>query len=418
MPVAIQGALEVVNRCPSAGERDILQYSDQRTILGSSKGFFQRSIALATGGGDEVVGVSHFECAVSGGLDGQNTGGGIIVVLTVTKSADIRIGGHGCSTVFNGYARQTFAEIKGVGKRCRESVDRSCGAIALDIVVADIKRDTIATAGGLDGLLQLASDVHAGQCAGLIGIRIHGRTRRNRAAGQCNISRCLIICVDNRSFLLSTVHTSNQNGVYSILVVCIVEAVVLAGDTAQFSAQLGCIDIDSNVINTLVLILVARRLLHMAFDGQSIRCTGSKGMVCTQIGIIDRPVDHPVQFSVALNAGDDNLILQRQITLVDNPQLRQLIGAARLPEDLCALRRNRAVNLKLQGFAFSIDPVAAIVFHLKRDVQITRLDFVHAGACCVGEPRKRCADEHGHAQNKCDDAREQLALRAVSGFHM
>ena len=50
--------------------------------------------------------------------------------------------------------------------------------------------------------------------------------------------------------------------------------------------------------------------------------------------------------------------------------------------------------------------------------QITSLDLVHAGACRVGEPRKRCADQHGHAQNKCDDAREQLALRAVSGFHM
>ena len=294
----------------------------------------------------------------------------------------------------------------------------SCSAVALDIVVADIKRDTIARAGGLDGLLQLSGDVHAGQRHGLARVRKHGRTRRNRAAGQCNSSLCLILGVDIRSFLLGTVHTSNQNGVYSILVVCIVEAVVLAGDTVQFSTQLGSIDTDSNVINTLVLILVARRLLHMAFDGQSIRCTGSKGMVCTQIGIIDRPVDHPVQFSVALNAGDDNLILQRQITLVDNPQLRQLVGAARLPEDLCALRRNRAANFKLQGFAFSIDPVAAIVFHLKRDVQIARLDLVHAGACRIGEPRKRCADEHGHAQHKRDDAREQLALRAVSGFHM
>ena len=64
-------------------------------------------------------------------------------------------------------------------------------------------------------------------------------------------------------------------------------------------------------------------------------------------------------------------------------------------------------------------PFEAVAIGIQQlHIQITRLDLVHAGACRVGEPRKRCADQHGHAEDKRDDAREQFALRAVSGFHM
>ena len=85
-----------------------------------------------------------------------------------------------------------------------------------------------------------------------------------------------------------------------------------------------------------------------------------------KIGIVQFhcPVDNLVQLCATLNSGNDDLILQRQIAVVDNSQLWQGVGAARLPQDLSTLGGNLTIYEERKRFAFGIDPFTVIVLHL------------------------------------------------------
>ncbi len=124
-----------------------------------------------------------------------------------------------------------------------------------------------------------------------------------------------------------------------------------------------------------------------------------------KIGIVqfNCPVDNFVQLCAALNSGNDDLIFQRQIAIVDNSQLGQGVGATRFPKDLSPLSGNLALYEERENLAFGVDPIAVIVLHLQFDVQIPCLDLIYRSRCGVGEPRKGGADEHcrTHKDSKC-----------------
>ena len=76
----------------------------------------------------------------------------------------------------------------------------------------------------------------------------------------------------------------------------------------------------------------------MTLDGESIALLTGSQMSLGQIdsGIVDGPINNLIEFSIALNTGDLNLVLQGQIAVVDDTQLGQGIGAARLPQNRLA----------------------------------------------------------------------------------
>ena len=74
------------------------------------------------------------------------------------------------------------------------------------------------------------------------------------------------------------------------------------------------------------------------------------------------PVDDVVQLGIAPNTADDQLVLQRQIAVVHHTQLRQGIGAARLPQNLLA----RSSLDPVQCLALGGDPAAVSYTHLCR----------------------------------------------------
>ena len=79
----------------------------------------------------------------------------------------------------------------------------------------------------------------------------------------------------------------------------------------------------------------------MTLDGESIALLTGSQMSLGQIdsGIVDGPINNLIEFSIALNTGDLNLVLQSKVALVDNTELRQLVGTARLPQNLLARSR-------------------------------------------------------------------------------
>ncbi|NLC52292.1 MAG: hypothetical protein GX764_08345, partial [Firmicutes bacterium] len=74
----------------------------------------------------------------------------------------------------------------------------------------------------------------------------------------------------------------------------------------------------------------------MTLDGESSAFLAGKQMFLGQIdsGIVDGPINNLIEFSIALNTGDLNLVLQSKVAIVDNTELRQLVCTTRLPENL------------------------------------------------------------------------------------
>lgn len=74
----------------------------------------------------------------------------------------------------------------------------------------------------------------------------------------------------------------------------------------------------------------------MTLDGESSALLTGKQMFLGQIdsGIVDRPINNFIEFSIALNTGDLNLVLQSKVAFVDNTELRQLVCTTRLPKNL------------------------------------------------------------------------------------
>ena len=122
----------------------------------------------------------------------------------------------------------------------------------------------------------------------------------------------------------------------------------------------------------------------MTLDGESIALLTGSQMSLGQIdsGIVDGPINNLIEFSIALNTGDLNLVLQSKVALVDNTELRQLVGTARLPQNLLA----RSSLDPVQCLALGGDPLASGILHFQSNIQLAGLNLVDAGGCGVGEP--------------------------------
>ena len=91
--------------------------------------------------------------------------------------------------------------------------------------------------------------------------------------------------------------------------------------------------------------------------------------------IADGPLDGLVQLGAAVDTGDGHLVLQGQIAVVDDTQLRQGIGAARLPQNRLA---RSSLDL-VQCLALGGNPLASGILHFQSHIQLTGLDLVDAG---------------------------------------
>ena len=191
-----------------------------------------------------------------------------------------------------------------------------------------------------------------------------------------------------------------------IRIILVVEAVALHGVLRGHHS-------DGDAVDGLVHVLIAGRLLHVALDGEGIALTGRQMLLGAHRHIADGPLDDLVQLSAAVDAGDSHLVLQGQIAVVDDTQLRQGIGAARLPQNLLA----RSSLDEVQRLALGADPLAAGILHFQRHIQIPRLDLIDPGGCGVGEPRKGGADKHCHAHNDSQCAGNQCPLGRFAACH-
>ena len=198
-------------------------------------------------------------------------------------------------------------------------------------------------------------------------------------------------------------------------IIGIVEAVALHGVLRSHHS-------DGDAVNRLIHVVVAGALLHLAGDGQHIGIHGltvlGGQMVLLAQGVgrtVQRhgPVDDVVQLGIAPNTADDQLVLQGQIAVVHHTQLRQGIGAARLPQNLLA----RSSLDPVQCLALGGDPLASGILHFQRHIQLTGLNFVDVGACGVGELCEGSAYQHGQAQNHGHDAAQQGPFGTLAVCH-
>ncbi len=123
-----------------------------------------------------------------------------------------------------------------------------------------------------------------------------------------------------------------------------------------------------------------------------------------------RKLDRFQQLRIASNTIDGDLILQRQVALVDDLKAFQLVGAIRLPQNI--VLRDLAIHDPSQGLAPEGLPRFVLNVHFQR----TRLDLVHRSACRIGEPREGGAGQHGEAEEQRGKAHEQRAFFAFQ-FH-
>ena len=124
-----------------------------------------------------------------------------------------------------------------------------------------------------------------------------------------------------------------------ILIVLVVVAVT-------FNSILSSKDSNANAVNRQTLIFIAGSGLHRALDGELTVCTDSQAGKCiAQCNAADCPINSLIQLGIAVNTGDFNGVLERQIALVDNAELRQLVCTARLPKNLFV---NRCVGSFLE----------------------------------------------------------------------
>ena len=153
--------------------------------------------------------------------------------------------------------------------------------------------------------------------------------------------------------------------------------------------------------------------VHGVFDGEGIALAGRQMLLSAHRHIADGPLDGLVQLGAAVDTGDGHLVLQGQIAVVDDTQLRQGIGAARLPQNLLA----RSGLDEVQRLALGGNPAAAGILHLQSNIQLAGLDLVDTGGCGVGEPCEGSAYQHGQAQNHGHDAAQQGPFGTLAVCH-
>ena len=224
-----------------------------------------------------------------------------------------------------------------------------------------------------------------------------------REGGQCR-SQFLSRCNGNSGGYLF--------GILGSVIVSVVEAVALYGVLRSHHG-------DGDVLELLAHVIIACSGIHRTGEGDQtgrclIRTLG--GQVTFLIDVKGSSIrrligkgDDLQQTRVTLQTGNNDFVLQGQIALVDDLEGGQLIGAARLPQNLLALG------------PFGLDPAqicnGLAIFILNLDVQITGLNLVDTRACGVGEPCKGSAYQHGQAQDHGHDAAQQGPFGGLAICH-
>ena len=359
--------------------------------------------------------------AIGGEISQNGDGGAALRAVYRGGQGGIRLAAHHCDGRVKGH-------VKG-GKAGRIEEDLACSISAIDqlalvidlhigLLFADIQLDTEGLAvGGGDSVtvfIQQLDVVGIGGRAGADGnyaVCLGGDLQRIVAGGQGTCGRDQSCC----SIIRKICNFCRINGLSDIghdhLIQIVgghvgVLIILVAGAVALHGVLLG-VHGDGDAVNGHALIVVAGLIQHMTLDGELLALPLSQRHIGAQLDAVHGPFDDLVQLGVALDAGDDYLVLQRQIALVHDAELRQLIGAARLPQDLRALSGDLALHQELQGLALGAHPFAVIVLHLQGHIQPAGLDLADGGGGAVGEPREGGADKHGHAHDQRQKAGQQ-----------
>ena len=155
----------------------------------------------------------------------------------------------------------------------------------------------------------------------------------------------------------------------------------------------------------------------MTLDSERIAFLTGKQMFLSQIDsvVVDRPINNFIEFSISLNTGDLNLVLQSKVAVVDNTEFRQLVCTTRLPENFVG--GSIVLGLESKGLTLRTFPICAVSGHFKSHIQFTGLDLIYRCRCGVGEPRKGGANEHCHAHKDSQCAGNQCPLGGFAACH-
>ena len=217
------------------------------------------------------------------------------------------------------------------------------------------------------------------------------------------------------SILIAVFGSAYRYGIFCALIILVIIAVML-------HRILGGYNRDSNARNCPTLILITGSFFHVAGNSklflssigrQPMHLTADCQILATEL---DRPVNGVVQFCIALDAGNENLVFQCEIALVDKFQILQIVGTARLPKHRLTLMTcslYKAKRLSLSG-----NPVAFCILHLKFNIECTGLNGIHPGRRAVGKPSKGRSDQHGHAQKHGHHAHQQCSFRVFAFCHL
>ena len=204
-----------------------------------------------------------------------------------------------------------------------------CGRASVHIVISDVIGNRIRRGiGGLQHTLELAAGCEGdGGSAGSVLIDLCAC----RNLGNSLIVFNLCLCSGNacESDAIRVIQHGSQNRIQRILVILIV-------DTVKFNRILGSNNGNADAVDGEALVLVACGFLHVTLYGKLVVGANCKMLFCSQCNCTDSPVDNIVERCVAVNAGNDNLVLQREIAIVDNTELIEIVSTAGLPKNLRA----------------------------------------------------------------------------------
>ena len=71
----------------------------------------------------------------------------------------------------------------------------------------------------------------------------------------------------------------------------------------------------------------------MTLNDEGVKITGQQGLLRIQRYAVDSPYDGLVKLGIALDAGDDDLVLEGEAAVVLDDDGLEVISAARLPEN-------------------------------------------------------------------------------------
>ena len=204
---------------------------------------------------------------------------------------------------------------------------------------------------------------------------------------------------------------ANNDGIGSILVVLIVLAVALVG-------VLSSINGDADAIDGQTSILVACIFSHRTGNGEEIGFSDNfvidkRLFACGQqnalpIGnslTVDGEVNSFKQLCTAAKSADNNLILERKVSLVHNLEGIKIEGCTRLPQNVGV-----TVNIP-EAERFTVKRISVRTHDIH--IQSTCFNLGYCGCSGIGKPRESGADEHRNAQHHGKQAEHQCLFGRI-----